>query len=548
MRYNSKAENCADFFYHAFCNILIIGLPLVIISAIVLSSLHSSAAELSSADNLSISIPTACTLVSEVNDAHSTQVLNGTYVPDIGKTTITTYCNDENGYVIYAAGYSNDELGNNKLISSRSTSTTNFDIPSNTNSSGNVSGWAMKLTTTNVGNLGGEPGNEEYGYITNNNGNIVQTNQDADTPTIEPTYNNMYGIVPSQWAKVVTKPSNTVASTTGSSFSTTYAVYASTTQPAGIYNGQVRYLLAHPSVSPSIQYMQDVANWKDELGVNETALVLDRRDYKAYWVTKLEDGHIWMTQNLAIDLSYTDALGNTVMRTFTSEDTDLNVIYNPDTDPNSYQEYGGDGYSYDSVNDIISWTPASSAQVRNINDDNTISGWVNSDTEPYSAKKPSGPNNGHESLGDYYNWTASIASNDSSSLQGYTIGNPANNPKNSICPKGWRLPTTSLQDGNIINSTNEFARLNNLYNSGKTSGENADSGLLVAPLWFIRGGHIITKQLANYDTYGYYWPSTYNGAQNAPGLGFSGDAVWPNSRSYEVGARIYGQSVRCVAK
>ena len=350
MKYNSKAENCADFFYHAFRNILIIGLPLVIISTIALSSFHSSAAELSSADNLSISIPTACTLVSEVNDAHSTQVLNGTYVPDIGKTTITTYCNDENGYVIYAAGYSNDELGNNKLISSRSTSSTNFDIPSNTNSSGNTSGWAMKLTTTNVGNLGGEPGNERYGYITNNDGNIVQTNQGTDTPTIETAYNNIYGIVPSQWAKVVTKPSNTVASTTGSSFSTTYAVYASTTQPAGTYNGQVRYLLAHPSVSPNIQYMQDVANWKDELGINETALALDRRDYKAYWVTKLEDGHIWMTQNLAIDLSFTDALGNTVMRTFTSEDTDLNVIYDPDTDSNSYQEYGGDGYNYDIVN------------------------------------------------------------------------------------------------------------------------------------------------------------------------------------------------------
>lgn len=534
MSHKSQTNNYTEFYYHFFRNILIVALPLFIVSVLVLSSLHSSAAELSSADSVNISIPTSCTLINEVNDAHNASIINGRYVSDIGKSTITTYCNDENGYVVYAVGYGNNEIGNNKLVSSRSTGSDNYDIATGTATSGSTSNWAMKLTTTNVGNKV----NDEYGYITNNDGDIVKTNQGTDTPVITSPYED-YTAIPSQWARVVTKPSRTVASTTGSSFSTTYAAYVSTTQPAGNYSGQVRYLIAHPYVSPSVYYMQDAATWKDELGVEDTVLVIDKRDYKSYYVTKLKDGHIWMTQNLAIDLSYTDGAGNIVMRTFTSEDTDLNVIYDETT--GNYAEYGGDGYTKD--NDIISWTPDPTAQTSTIRG-TSAPDWRNSNNVPYSAKKVAGPTTGHEALGNYYNWTAAIASNNSSSRTGSTLNNVANNPRNSICPKGWRLPTISNQANNIPGSTNEFGRLNFLYNDERTSGTGSGTKLMEVPLWFVRGGFTYNTSLLRYGEYGLYYSSTVINSNNAYGLYFSNNGV-TTAYSYD---RYAGWSVRCVAK
>ena len=108
-----------DFFYYAFRNVLLVSIPLLVVCAFILglSVSHSSAAELSQADNLAISIPSSCTLSSLINGEHSKSILNGTYESGIGQSIITTYCNDRNGYVVYAIGSSNNELGNNKLIS-----------------------------------------------------------------------------------------------------------------------------------------------------------------------------------------------------------------------------------------------------------------------------------------------------------------------------------------------------------------------------------------------------------------------------------------------
>ena len=521
MSHRNKTNSYTEFYYHFFKNALIVSLPLLIISALVLSSFHSSAAELSQADNLAISIPTSCTLSSLINGEHSKSILNGTYESGIGQTILTTYCNDKNGYVVYASGFSNNELGNNKLISNINDNTNNYDIVSGTATQGATSNWAMKLSTSDI------------------DSSIINTNAGTDTPTIEPAYNNQYAIVPTNWTKVASKPSGTVASTTGSSFTTTYAVYASTTQPAGNYNGQVRYLLAHPYVSPTILYMQDVATWKDSLNTHDTVLAIDRRDYKAYWVTKLLDGHIWMTQNLAIDLNVGENEDKTpIMRTFTSEDTDL-------TDHSKTGAYVN-GYEYDETTGITTWTPANSAATRKFKG-NTVAGWSNDNAAPYSATKIDDLGTGHESLGNYYNWTAAIASNDSSSLTSNTSGNISNNPQNSICPKGWRLPTISNQSNAMPGSTNEFARLNYIYNDNRTSGDNADAGLLAEPLWFIKSGYV-NSSLKNYGANGYYWSSTSRSPVDAYSLIFSANTVEPATYAGFATNRPNGWSVRCLAR
>ena len=504
---NSKTNNYTEFYYHFFRNILIVSIPLVIIFALVLSIPHSSATVSGvSADSLTLSLPTSCTLSSVVNSAHNATLISGTYTSDIGKTTITTLCNDGNGYAVYANGLSNGTVGNNALISSVSS---NHNIATGIYEQGDTtSSWAMKL-----GNVSGDTS--------------------PTPPVIEQGYNNTYGLVPSTWTKVAGRTSGTTDMITGSSFTTTYAVYTAPTQHAGTYTGQVAYVLIHGSGgSPTpIYFMQDVASWKDNLQLEESIQAIDARDAKTYWVTKLQDGHVWMTQNLDFDIST-----NTILN---SETTDLNVAYNSTT--GNYPEYNN-GYTVN--NNIIYWEPASSATTINFTG-NTVTGWGNSNTAPYSANKTDSKETGHASLGNYYNWTAAIASNNSASLTTSTYDNIANSPKNSICPKGWRLPTISNDNASNAGSTNEFARLNYLYNdSSATNIEN----LINQPLSFAKSSSI-KNDGSFYSDFNAYWSSTpystisayflyFN--QNTVSTAVTGGGYWPY--------KSYGFAIRCVAK
>ena len=518
MRHTDKTNNYTDFFYRFFRSTLLFSAPLLIISTTILSFPHTSA-RVSSSDNFTVSVLSSCTLNSKVNDEHSINTINGTYNADVGRTTLTTFCNDRNGYVVYAVGDSDNTIGNNKLISSINS---NYDIASGTETSGSTSQWAMKLSalSNNIGDT------NNPGYITNDSNETVATNQGTDTPIIDPLYNNTFGIVPTAWTRVVYKPSGTVNSVSGSSFSTTYSIYTSPTQPAGTYTGQVKYLLTHPSDAPYTKlYMQDVADWQYMIpNPGDTILVTDIRDGKDYYVTKLADGHIWMTQNLDFDITNI---------TLDSTTTDLNVIY--DSSTGQYAEYNN-GYTED--DSIIYWRPINTT----INfEGTTITGWANSNTEPYSANKTDSTGTGHASLGNYYNWTAAIASNNSSSLTQSTLSNTANNPKNSICPKGWRLPTISNQSAGDTGSTNEFARLNYLYNNNSIS---SDAMLVIAPLYFPREGYIAGQAFNGLAVNGVYWSSTLLEKDQAYYLDFSYNFVRPANPYY----KYHGFSIRCLAR
>ena len=444
---NKASNNYTDFFYYTFRNILLVSIPLVIIFALILSIPHSSATVSgASADSLTLSLPTSCTLSSVIDSPHNTTMVSGLYEENIGKTIITTLCNDGNGYAIYANGLSNGTVGNNALISSVSS---NHDIATGIYEQGDTtSSWAMKL-----GNVSGDTS--------------------PTPPVIEQNYNNTYGLVPSTWTKVAGRQSGTTDMITGSSFTTTYAVYTSPTQHAGTYTGQVAYALIHGSGdSPApIYFMQDVANWKDSLQLGESVRAIDTRDAKTYWVTKLADGHIWMTQNLDLEI------GGANTAPLNSNNTDIS------TDPNVYASSGI--YSdYNVSNGVYTWNPVSTAITSNTTiSDNIVSpAWPaddNGNTKPYSAEgkdnyfyssNSTSNDTRYTSLkdcttahpiegeceryfaGNYYNWTAAIASNDSTNLGSI----PEQIAPNSICPKGWRLP-----------NPNELAKLNQLYNNKK---------------------------------------------------------------------------------
>ena len=539
MRHKQEINNHTDFYYYVFRNILIVGIPLVIISAIILSSLHISAdapnnGSGSSTDTLSFSISSSCTLSSVVDESHNAELINGTYVNGIGQTTITTLCNDGNGYSIYANGYSNNEEGNNKLVN---TENSNFNIISGTAQSGTTSNWAMSLN-----NLIDDPS--------------------LTPPAIENAYNNTYGIVPNEWTKVASLPARATDMVKGSSFTTTYAVYTSSSQYAGTYNGKVKYMLVHPSYKPAVYFMQDVASWKNLIDTDESVQAIDQRDGKKYWVTKLKDGNVWMTQNLDLDI------GGTGVAALTSENTDISTMAS-----------GSGIYSsgYTESNGVWTWTPVFTAKTSSYYIEGTTvkpSAWPqNNYTTPYSAEggdtyyytSNSTSNDtrynsikackdaGHDEAeckryfaGNYYNWTAAIASNNSTNIS--IAGTIA---ANSICPKGWRLPNASQTD----NEYNEFGRM--LYEAGITAALSAgnesvdykDGGfnrLRSNPYYFLRSGGIYGNTLYVPGVSGDYWSGTVSSSTSAYNFDFTNTDVYPAHNSNDL--RCFGRSVRCVAR
>ena len=67
-------------------------------------------------DTASVTVPASCSMTATVESEHSASIPNGIYsgssdyFPNgIGKTKIATFCNDNNGYAIYAIGFTGDK-------------------------------------------------------------------------------------------------------------------------------------------------------------------------------------------------------------------------------------------------------------------------------------------------------------------------------------------------------------------------------------------------------------------------------------------------------
>ena len=51
-------------------------------------------------DDVSITVPIACTMSGTGMNSHNADISNGTYTPDIGSTTLHAFCNDNNGFSV----------------------------------------------------------------------------------------------------------------------------------------------------------------------------------------------------------------------------------------------------------------------------------------------------------------------------------------------------------------------------------------------------------------------------------------------------------------
>ena len=194
-------------------------IAVTLISVAVLSSVRVSA-ETDAVDEVSITVPSACTMSGNIatGNEHTASINPNTYQNNIGKTTITAYCNDVGGYAIYAIGYTGDQYtgdDHTKLIGTN----TNQKIVTGTAKTG-TSQWAMRVTS-----------------VTGTYAPTIENNYDSEN----------YHIVPDTYEKVATYGNSTDATGgTGSSIETTYAAYISGTQAADTYTGKVKYTLVHP--------------------------------------------------------------------------------------------------------------------------------------------------------------------------------------------------------------------------------------------------------------------------------------------------------------
>lgn len=462
-----------------------------------------------SSANASVTVSSACSFTrANSYDAQTgyTGILANNASIEITGSTFKTLCNDPGGYAIYAIGYSNNEYSNTDLIYNNEPTST-YNIKTNGDTSGNSS-WKMKLSP-----------------IENN-----------FTPTIENGYNN-FNNIPSTYTKVASYNNVTINSsdsTTGSNVATYYKATASSTQPAGTYTGAVKYTMVHPGTTPAAYFMQDVADWKTELpNPGDTFQAVDRRDGKVYWVARLADGNIWMTQNLDLDIDET--------KTYTHYDTDLGYTTNDPT---------------------ATWKPATGHSTIDFTGD-TVDGWVSSTTEPSSANPgdiyyyTSNSNSGgtkytslqacqadghtdceHYQAGNYYNFSAAVASNDTYNLY-------ASEAPDSICPAGWRIPTFSVNElANLLKEYNIIDDTSSDYVAYATDGFYR---IRRTPLYFIRSGGLNSKgQQSASTTEGAYW---YNRAVNRNGARFlSFNKVSVTLAGNVGGSRAFGYSVRCLAR
>lgn len=244
--------------------------------------------------------------------------------------------------------------------------------------------------------------------------------------------------------------------------------------------------------------------------------VIDIRDDKVYWITKLKDGHCWMTQNLDLDLIQN--------KTYTHADTDL-------------------GWSPNDFNINASWTPTSDLS------------WAQNKTAPYYVDPgdeyvytsnsdaddtvyttlSSCTNAGHTDcqhyhIGNYYNWNAARADG---------------NDNTSICPAGWRLPNLDSNEyGNLLVSYNIIQN-----NTSTTYLENGFNNMRKAPLYFIRAGakgDISSTDVApgiSGGTYFYNKTTTYASYMN-----FKKTTINPIWNNQYAAIRRYGESIRCLAR
>ena len=195
-----------------------------------------------------------------------------------------------------------------------------------------------------------------------------------------------------------------------------------------------------------------------------TKTLIDTRDNNTYTVSKLADGRCWMTQNLRI-----------IDKTITPADSDVTTNYT---------------------------IPASSISGFSAHD--TSNAYVDSD-------------------GGFYTWYTATAGTGT-----YALSTQGQNTTVSICPKGWRLPTSG--------DNGEFKILDSSYSSS--------SALRSNPVNLALSGVVHNSSRGGQGIGGFHWSSTVYSSGRAYGLYLAISHARPD----DYDGKENGFSVRCIAR
>ena len=247
--------------------------------------------------------------------------------------------------------------------------------------------------------------------------------------------------------------------------------------------------------------------------VGSTATVYDARDEQSYTIAKLADGKYWMTKNLNL-------AGGTAL---SADDTNVTSAYISSFSTSNNLTKNG--------NTIV--LPASST-----------SGF---DTYNYSYVYNSGNKTSNctssQPCYSYYSWDAATLGS------GRSIATDNTDAQQSICPKGWRLPTSRTTSATNWQTTSDFYAMAHQYGlNSTTSTSEADAdfynnaGPGTTPN-FLLAGEYSGGSFYDGGSYGSYWSSTSDSnTYNARYLSFNNTYVY-SARYFN---RSLGNSVRCL--
>ena len=570
---------------------------LTLISGSFLISSTTSAEDESVVDEVNISVPISCSL-SGTNLIHTANMENGQYKDNIGSANISAFCNDPNGFSIYAIGYTEDTYGNNKMHDP------NLDTTHDINTGKYVSGtttnstWSMKLTPV--------------------------TGPYAPTMRNDSTYNyTNYEVVPSEYTKVAysSAATETGNGATGSNFTTSYAVFVSQSQNAGSYTGKVKFTLVHPENETPAQpqpceagkicYNPNTTTSLGEMGKQTT------RDTYGYntggaitagssatlWAPNFKrTGYGFAGWNTAFDYTGTNYGPNqTITAPADVQTNGLSLYARWVPSQGTLQNWNGcssmnigdvtaltdnrdnDTYAVAKLADGKCWTIENlrlddsaelsstnthnpSLPITNVYDttnpttsnhlsattDPTITAWCDT-ASPCDDQSMLATNNttffvnntssnystesNVYSYGNYYNWYSATA--------GYgTYNITSSNVPGDICPSGWHLPTGKTTDGDYgildiaLGGTGSYQRTTIATNRWRSYPNN-----------FIYSGAVVKDRIGGSNS-GSYWSSSGNDLYSAFIMWFwnndSNSGFYPGTNGSS-GWRNYGYTVRCVS-
>lgn len=327
------------------------------------------------------------------------------------------------------------------------------------------------------------------------------------------------------------------------SYALSFATKIGSDKPADVYENEVTLSVTSSPLQTTLTGITNMQEMTADICKasfpNDTKQLKDVRDGKTYWVAKLADGKCWMTQNLDLDLStsWPDAS--------LSDYTTASVAYKPVATASSLvagsvnsSATGTRSYNH-GLYILVNPTTNSDCGVGKAN-----AGACTTQFMAVGSRKPSSDQdfytkNGkktynaseydaHYLIGNHYQWNTATAGTGGTITSGQASG--------SICPKGWKLPSSGSE-------TSDFA---NLVAAGKVADDVV--AIVSPPYFFVRGGYAYqdSNLYARGGRAGSYWSSTPTSTA-AQSYSFDFDSVNGVTVS-GTNKRQDGFSVRCIAR